>query len=205
MPVSSFRFTRPESHSLKSATRHGFPKEGPMYIDFTGRQVEISPDLRRYTQERLKKLARLLGEQCGLHVILTAEKHRRIAELTLKFRDHTVVGIEETSDLRTSINGAVNKLARQSVRLLERRRTRKRRPKPTSAVLLNALATVDHEESRIVHTERLPLKPLTLEEAIESLDRSRAGAVVFRNPETERVNVIYQRPDGHLGLIEPEP
>ncbi len=177
-----------------------------MEIDFTGRQVEISPDLQRYTQERLRKLARLLGGQFGLHVILTAEKHRRIAELTLKFRDHTVVGIEETSDLRMSINGAVDKLARQSVRLLERRRTKKRRPKPTSAVLLNALATgrVDHEESRIVHTERVALKPLTLEEAIESLDRSRAGAVVFRNPRTERVNVIYHRPDGHLGLIEPE-
>ncbi len=177
-----------------------------MHIDFTGRQVEISPDLRRYTQGRLKKLARLLGEQFGLHVILTAEKHRRIAEFTLKFRDRTLVGIEETSDLRTSINGAVDKLARQSVRLLERRRTRKRRPKPTSAVLLNALATdrVDREESRVVHTERLPLKPLSLEEAIESLDRSRAGAVVFRNPQTERVNVIYHRPDGHLGLIEPE-
>lgn len=177
-----------------------------MPINFTGRQVEISPDLVRYTQERLRKLARVLRGQFALHVILTAEKHRRIAELTLKFRDHTVVGIEETNDLRTSINGAVDKLARQSVRLLERRRTRKRRPKPTSAVLLNALATqrVDHEESRVVHTERLPLKPLTLEEAIDSLDRSRAGAVVFRNLQTERVNVVYLRPDGNLGLIEPE-
>ena len=59
-----------------------------MPIDFTGRQVEISPDLRRYTQERLRKLVRLLGGQFDLHVILTAEKHRRIAELTLKFHDH---------------------------------------------------------------------------------------------------------------------
>ena len=78
-----------------------------MYIDFTGRQVEISPDLRRYTQERLRKIVRLLGEQFGLHVILTAEKHRRIAELTLKFHDRTVVGVEETGDIRISINGAI--------------------------------------------------------------------------------------------------
>jgi len=178
-----------------------------MAIEYTGRQVEISPDLRRYTQERLRRIVRLLGGQFDLHVILTAEKHRRIAELTLKFRQHTVVGVEETSDIRTSINGAVDKLARQSVRLLERHRTSKRRPKPTSAVLLNVLGTerVDHDEHRIVHSERLPLKPLSLEEAIEALDRSRAGAVVFRNPDTERVNVIYHRPDGHLGLIEPEP
>jgi putative sigma-54 modulation protein len=178
-----------------------------MSIDFTGRQVEISTDLRRYTQERLRKIARLLGGQFDLHVILTAEKHRRIAELTLKFHQHTVVGVEETSDIRTSINGAVDKLGRQAVRLLERRRTSKRRPKPTAAVLLNVLGTgrVESEEHRIVHSERLPLKPMSIEEAVEALDRSHAGAVVFRNPDSERVNVIYHRPDGHLGLIEPEP
>jgi putative sigma-54 modulation protein len=178
-----------------------------MPIDFTGRQVEISPDLRRYAQERLRKIVRLLGEEFDLHVILTAEKHRRIAEFTLKFHDHTVVGVEETGDIRTSINGAVDKLASQTKRLLERRRTSKRRPKPTSAVVLNVLGMgeVEHDEHRIVHSERVPLKPMTLEEAIDSLDRSRAGAVVFRNPDSERVNVIYHRPDGHLGLIEPEP
>jgi putative sigma-54 modulation protein len=178
-----------------------------MNIEFTGRQVEISADLRRYTEQRLRKIVRLLGEEFDMHVILTAEKHRRIAELTLKFHDRTVVSVEETSDIRMSINGAVDKLARQSVRLNERRRTSKRRPKPTSAVVLNVLGTgaVEHDEHRIVHSERVPLKPMTIEEAVDALDRSRAGAVVFRNPDSERVNVIYHRPDGHLGLIEPEP
>jgi putative sigma-54 modulation protein len=178
-----------------------------MYVDYTGRQVEISPDLQRYAQQRLRKIVRLLGEEFGVHVILTAEKHRRIAELTLKFHDRTVVGIEETSDIRMSLNGAIDKLARQAVRLIERRRTSKRRPKPTSAVLLNVLGAgrEDHEERRIVHSERVPLKPMNVEKAIDALDRSHAGAVVFRNPDSERVNVIYHRPDGHLGLIEPEP
>jgi putative sigma-54 modulation protein len=178
-----------------------------MPIDYTGRQVEISADLRRYTEERLKKIVRLLGEQFDLHVILTAEKHRRIADLTLTFRKHKVVSVEETGDIRTAISGAIEKLSRQSLRLLERRRTTKRRPKPSSAVVLNTLGIgeVEHDEHRIVHSELVPLKPMSIEEAIEALDRSHAGAVVFRNPDSERVNVIYHRPDGHLGLIEPEP
>jgi putative sigma-54 modulation protein len=177
-----------------------------MHIDYTGRQVEIGAELRRYTQDRLKKIVRLLGERIDLHVILTAEKHRRIAELTLKSGDHSLVGVAETADVRTSINGAVDKLARQAVRLHERRRTRKRRPKPTAAVLLNVVGAgrVDHEEHRIVLSERVPLKPMSVEDALDALDRSRSGAVVFRNPDTERVNVIYHRPDGTLGLIEPE-
>jgi putative sigma-54 modulation protein len=177
-----------------------------MNIEFTGRQMEIGDDLRAYTQGRLQKISRLLGDTFEMHVILTAEKHRRLAEVTLKFRDHTLVSVEESGDPRASLNSALAKLERQTVRLLEKTRARKRRPDPTSTVVLNVLATeqIDHEERRSIEAERIPIKPMTVAEAIASLDQSRAGAVVFRNPETERVNVIYHRPDGNLGLIEPE-
>ncbi len=179
-----------------------------MQIDFTGRQMEITSDLRQYTQDHLRKIARLLNGRFGVHAILAAEKHRRIAEITLKFRDHTLVGVEETADARSAVHGALDKLERQVVRLLEKRRTRKRRPGPAAAIRLNVLAgaeRVDHQQRQVLATERIPIKPMTVDEAIDALDSTPTGAVVFRNPRTERVNVIYQRPDGNLGLIEPEP
>ncbi len=177
-----------------------------MTVDFTGRQMEIGDDLRQYTQGRLRKMTRLLGDTYEAHVILTAEKHRRLAEITLKFHDQTLVGVEESADPRASLNGALGKLERQAVRLMERRRTRKRRPKPTSTVVLNVLRSeaLVHEEQVTLEAEHVPIKPMSVEEAIAALDQSRAGVVVFRNPQTERVNVIYYRPDGNLGLIEPE-
>lgn len=176
-----------------------------MQIDFTGRQIEVTPDLRAYTEERLGKLRRLLRDRCDLKVILSAERHRRISEITLKFRDHTLVAVEDSNDPRMSINGCLDKLERQVVSLFEKKRTRKRRPKPTSAVLLNVLGSGgDHTERQVLETERIPIKPLNVEEAIEAPEFTRKGVVVFRNSETERVNVIYRRPDGNLGLIEPE-
>jgi putative sigma-54 modulation protein len=177
-----------------------------MRIDYTGRQLEVSPELRQYTEERLGKLTRVLRNHCDIHVILSAEKHRRIAEITLKWRDHTLVGVEETSDERSSLNGALDKLERQAVRLLEKKRTRKRRPKPTQAVRLNVLAgdRSNHVDRAVVVTERIPIKPLTIDEAIDDLESASSGVVVFRNSETERVNIIYRRPDGHMALIEPE-
>lgn len=177
-----------------------------MQIEFTGRQMEVSPDLRQYTEERLNKLTRLLRDRYSLHVILAAERHQRIAEITLKFRDHALVGIERTPDPRASINGALDKIERQVLRLLERRRTRKRRSRPTSTILLNILGpeAVDHREHAVLETERIAIKPLSLDEAIGSQELARRGVVVFRNSETERVNVIYRRPDGNLALIEPE-
>lgn len=178
-----------------------------MRLDFTGRQMEITPDLREYTEKHLNKLTRLLRDRFDVHAILTAEKHRRIAELTLKCRDHVLVGIEETVDILASINGAIDKLERQVVRLMQRKRTRKRRPKQTTAILLNVLGRegMNHEDHQVLETERIAIKPMAVEEAIEALDGGRTGIMVFRNNETERVNVIYRRHDGNLGLIEPEP
>ena len=178
-----------------------------MQIEYTGRQIDVTPDLRQYTEERLKKIVRLLRDRCTLKVILTTERHLRIAEMTLKFRDHSLVGIGQTADARSSINDALDKIEKQVVRLMERKRTRKRRPKPTSAILLNVLAPerTDHLEREALETERIAIKPLSVEEAIESKELVQRGAVVFRNAETERVNVIYRRTDGRLALIEPEP
>ncbi len=178
-----------------------------MEISFTGRQMEIPPSLRQYTEKRLRKLSRLLRDGTDVHVILTAEKHRRTAEITLNFRDHTLVGFEESADALSSVNGALNKLKRQTVRFLERRRTRKRRPKPVAAVLLNVLrpAHGHREDRQVLETQRLPLRFLTVEEAVGDADLRRRGLVVFRNPATDRVNVLYRRQNGDLTLIEPEP
>jgi len=178
-----------------------------MDVDFTGRQVDVTPGLRQYTHGRLRKLERLLPGNPKLHVILGAEKHCRTAEITATFPDQTLVSVMEAADPRSAIKGALDKLERQAVSRLARKRTKKRRPKPTSSILLNVFTSsqVDHEERLVIETERLPVKPLTIEEAIESLDTMPSGVVVFRNAKSERVNVVYRRPDGKLGLIEPEP
>ncbi len=52
-----------------------------MRIDFTGRQMEVTSELRKYTEERLQPFERILRDGWHVHVILTAEKHRRIAEI----------------------------------------------------------------------------------------------------------------------------
>ena len=178
-----------------------------MDVDFTGRQVNVTSGLRQFTQQRLRKLGKLLPGSPKLHVILTAEKRGRTAEITATFRNQTLVSVMEAGDTRSAIKGALDKLERQAVRSLERKRAKKRRPKPTSNITLNVFkpSRVDHEELVSLESEKLPVKPMTLEEAVESLGAVKSGLVVFRNAESDRVNVVYRRPDGKLGLVEPEP
>ncbi|HEV2418626.1 MAG TPA: ribosome-associated translation inhibitor RaiA [Terriglobia bacterium] len=177
-----------------------------MNIEYTGRQIEVTPDLRQYAEERLQKLNRVLRDRSSIHVILEAAKHRRTAEVTVKWRDQTLVGFEETTDPRSSINGAIDKLEKQAVRLLQRRWTRKRRPGPTSALTLNVMRMEQAagEAAAAVATERIPIKPLSVDEAIATLEADSKDLVAFRNTETDRVNIVYWRRDGRLVLIEPE-
>ncbi len=45
---------------------------------------------------------------------------------------------------------------------------------------------------------------MTLEDAAVRIENAREPFVVFRHVETERITILYHRPDGRLGLIDPE-
>jgi putative sigma-54 modulation protein len=57
---------------------------------------------------------------------------------------------------------------------------------------------------RVIRSRRFMVKPMTVDEAILQVGASEEGFLVFRDAATERVNVLYKRRDGNLGLIEPE-
>jgi putative sigma-54 modulation protein len=55
-----------------------------------------------------------------------------------------------------------------------------------------------------VRRTRYAVKPMSLEDAALRIEAASEPFVVFRHAETERINILYQRPDGRLGLIDPE-
>jgi putative sigma-54 modulation protein len=66
-----------------------------------------------------------------------------------------------------------------------------------------APAREDDEEIK-VRVKKFTVKPMTMDEAIIRMDMVGHNFFVFANGETERINVVYRRNDGHYGLIEPE-
>jgi putative sigma-54 modulation protein len=59
-------------------------------------------------------------------------------------------------------------------------------------------------EPRIVDRSSIPIKPMSIEEAVLQIDDSRQDFLVFRNSANDRINVLYRRQDKNLGLITPE-
>ena len=97
-----------------------------MQIEFTGRQTAVPPRLRAAAEKKLQKLSRTLRGITHAHVVLTADKHRQIAEVTVQCRRFALSAQEESKDLLESLGTVMDRLQRQAERRAARRRLRKR-------------------------------------------------------------------------------
>jgi len=99
----------------------------------------------------------------------------------------------------------VDKLEEQARRHKEKTQ-QKARDEERAWVKMEVLDSEMEDDSgpKIIRSKRFAMKPMSVEEAAMQLDISDSSFLVFLNPATERVNVIYRRKDGNFGLIEPE-
>ena len=197
-----------------------------MNVEYTGRQYEITPAVRKQVEHGLGKLEKLFGSTFDSHVILTLEKHRNIAEITIKIRNHPIVGIAEATEMSAAVGEALDKIDRQAVKYKSRWRTKKRQPRkeewpkqvakqeaqhmavgasPASAVpvVVHSFPAVARlTETHVVKSaDSVALRPMTIEEAVKEAEFRDRDVFVFRDPDG-RVKVLHRKKDGKMELIE---
>jgi putative sigma-54 modulation protein len=181
-----------------------------MRVEYTGRHMEVPAEVRRLGDRKLQKLAKVLPGITDVHVILTADKHRQIAEVKVHSPHLDLAATEESGDVALSLSTVVEKLTRQAQRHTGKLRERKRRAPARATALWEGVlrgapgAPREQGVPRVIRSQRFVVKPMTVEEAALEVGASPEGVLVFRDASTERVNVLYRRKDGNLGLIEPE-
>jgi putative sigma-54 modulation protein len=180
-------------------------EENRVQIEYTGRHTDITPKLRALAERRIGKLEKVLHGITSVHVILAVDKHRHTAEVTVHSARLDLAAIEESGDLTSSISTVMDKLIRQAQKRTGKLRERKRRSR-TEAVWSGVLAGGGSGvgNARVVRSQRFVAKPMTVDEAVVEVGSSDDGLLVFRDADTERLNVLYRRKDGKFLLIEPE-
>jgi putative sigma-54 modulation protein len=178
-----------------------------MRLELTGRHLTISPNMRRAIQRGLTRLERLLNRNAlSAQVVVTLEKSRYHVDITLHARgEHFLHGEAVNKDFETALASAAEKLERQAHKLTDKWKDHKRRA--ASSRELAALAATpgnDDGQVRIIRARRYPVKPMSVEEAALEMSDGRSAFLVFRDASNDAVMVLYRRPDGNLGLIEPE-
>src|SRR5438105_15886387 len=99
-----------------------------MRLELTGRHIEITPVLRRLVDTKLAKLERLLNDSAvSAQAILTREKHRHRADITLHARGEKFLhGVGDTDNWETSLNSAIDKISQQAQKVKNKRKASKR-------------------------------------------------------------------------------
>ncbi|HYC60168.1 MAG TPA: ribosome-associated translation inhibitor RaiA [Thermoanaerobaculia bacterium] len=186
-----------------------------MATEISGRNYEIPPDVRNMVEKKLAKIQeRLFDDVIDVRVVLQVEKYRNICEVLITGKEHDVKTVQESDEsMQDAVNSAMDHLKRQAQKNRKKIRDHHRKDGNGRDVTQWAVQVLepgqmrddtDARAPRIVKTNNIQIRPMSIEEAALRLDDSKNEFIVFRDIDTDKVSVIYKRQDGNLGLIAPE-
>ena len=178
-----------------------------MQLQVKGRNIDINDSIRSYAERKLGKLERRLPDP-RIELELAVERNpsiatNHIAEATVWTKGPVIRARETSTDLKASIDQLVDKLERQVKRYRQQGKSRRRRAARATEGA-EGVPVSSEEGPKIVKTKQFAVKPMSAEEAALQLELIGHDFFVFRNADSDEINVLYRRRDGTYGLIEPE-
>ncbi|OWZ84842.1 ribosome hibernation-promoting factor, HPF/YfiA family [Natranaerobius trueperi] len=176
-----------------------------MRLTISGKNIDVTNALKEHIQKKFTKLDRHFDDSVEAQVTLSVIKDSHNVEATVFLNGGILLrGEESTGDMYASIDEVVEKVERQ-VKKHKTRINRKLRQTGGDHLLKETESSVEEsDDPKIVKTKRFAIKPMSPEEAVLQMELIGHDFFVFRNAETEEVNVVYKRKDGDYGQIEPE-
>lgn len=168
-----------------------------------GRNIDITEGLKSAVQEKLGKLERYFTPETEIHVTLSVEKDRQKIEVTIPVKGNIIRSEQVSSDMYVSIDLVEEVIERQ----LRKYKTKIINKEQEAGNFQKAFVEDDfmeEEEIKITRVKKFGIKPMYPEDACVQMELLGHNFYVFRNAETDEVNVVYKRKGNTYGLIEPE-
>lgn len=175
-----------------------------MQTSVTFKNIDSSENLKSYVRNKLNRLDKLLDNLAEANVVLLVEKFRHIAEINIVGDRLTITGKEETGDMYSAIDIVMDKLEKQIKKSKQKIKKRRVGSRTISKGIMDEDINPAYDEvEKQVRVKNIEYKPMDVEEAVMQMSLVKYNFLVFTNARTEKINVLYQRNDGHYGLIQP--
>lgn len=185
-----------------------------MDIVVRGKNVDVSPRLRKLAREKLNKISRFTHDAGRVEVDFSELRNRRVSdnqvcEVIVHLKRNFVKAHASATEPAAALDMVIDKVEHQVARIKEKRVTRShagRRNRVAADSGAGSASEGDDEEDRladrIVRTKRFTMKPMAPEEAALQMELLGHDFFLFTNSENGHAAVIYRRRDGNLGMIE---
>lgn len=177
-----------------------------MQITLTFKNIDSSDSLKSYVHKKLDRFDRMLDSPAEAHVVLSVEKIRHIAEITLTCDKINIHAREKSDHMYSSIDALMDIVKAQ----IKKHKEKIKRHMSGNKMSLNDTMEFNQTDtegtfdtaSQIV-VEPIDYKPMDIEDAVIELNTGKQSFFVFNNARTEQLNVLYKHNNGKLGLIQP--
>ena len=174
-----------------------------MRIKITGRNIELTEGLKAAVEDKLNKLEKYFTPDTDVYVTLSVEKERQKAEVTIPAKGNYIRSEQVSNDMYVSID-LVEEVIERQLRKYKNKIADKQQEAGNFQKEYLEHDYLEDEDIQIIRTKKFGMKPMYPEDACVQMELLGHTFFVFRNAETDEVNVVYKRKNNTYGLIEPE-
>ncbi len=175
-----------------------------MRITISGKNLDITEGLRSAVEEKLSRLEKYFTPDTIVNVTLSVTKKRyQKMEVTIPVKGHIIRAEQESNDMYVTIDLVEEIIEAQLKKYRQKLISQQQGGGSFKQEFIDSEAT-EEEEIQIIRSKKFGMKPIFPEDACIQMELLGHTFYVFRNAETDEVNVVYKRKDGNYGLIEAE-
>ena len=174
-----------------------------MKYTIIGKNIEVTEGLKASVQDKLGRLEKFFADDTDVYVTFSVEKERQKIEVTIPMPKHIIRAEQASDDMYVSIDLVVEVIERQVTRYKKKIVDREQNASLFQSDFFE-VDEEDDEEVKIIRSKRFAVKPMYPEDACVQMELLGHNFYVFRNAETDEVNVVCKRKGNTYGLIEPE-
>ena len=170
----------------------------------SGKNIEVTDGLRSAVYEKLDRLEKYFNEDTEVHVTFSVEKDRQKMEVTIPIKGNIIRAEQVSDDMYVSIDMVAEIIERQVVRYKKKIIDQNQDAAYFQDRFLEEEDVEEFDDIQIIRSKKFAVKPMYPEDACVQMELLGHSFYVFRNAETDEVNVVYKRKGNTYGLIEPE-
>ena len=177
-----------------------------MQITITARHFSLTKAIRDAIEDSCEKLSRYFDQIVTIHITLSLENSRNLVDMTLQASKFNLQAQAEAMDMYFAINEAVDNMEAQIKKLKDKVTDhQKKRIKDDPKFVYDNLYEHDITEKtkKVIKTKRFVADTMSVDDAVDTIEKSEENFLIFRNIESDRINILVKKDSNHFTVLEP--